>query len=92
MFLRINSSTWRQTSKSMVSASGDVSTVDFFRDADGSYKAKPYALRGMIDLKERAASDDILGYEKLKTDVPLVTLHNDLVATPLAPPLCRARQ
>ena len=77
-FLRINSSTWRQTSKSMVSASGDVSTVDFFRDADGSYKAKPYALRGMIDLKERAASDDILGYEKLKTDVPLVTLHNDL--------------
>lgn len=77
-YLRLNSSTWRQTSKSLVSASGDVSTVDYFRDPDGSYRAKPYALRGIIDLKERAAADDILGYEKLKTEVPLVTLHNDL--------------
>jgi hypothetical protein len=77
-YMRINSSTWRQRSKSMVSAQGDVSTVDFFRDTDGSYKAKPYALRGIIDLKERAAADDVLGYEKLKTDVPLYTLHNDL--------------
>ena len=83
-FMRINSSTWRQTSKSLVSASGDVSTVDFFRDPDGTYKAKPYALRGIIDLKERAASDDVLGYEQLKTDVPLVTLHNDLEKDGLA--------
>lgn len=77
-FLRINSSTWRQNSKSMVGAGGDVSVVDFFRDTDGTYRAKPYGLRGIIDLKERAAADDILGYEQLKTDVPLVTLHNDL--------------
>ena len=89
-FLRINSSTWRQTSGSLVSASGDVSTVDFFRDTDGTYRAKPYALRGIIDLKERAAADDIVRYEQLKTEVPLVTLHNDLEVDGLRVALTKA--
>ncbi len=83
-FLKINPSTWRQSAKSLVNSAGDVSTVDYFRDPDGSYKAKPYGLRGVIDLKDRAAADDILGYEQLKTDVPLVTLHNDLEKDGLA--------
>jgi len=77
-FLRINASTWRQTANAVVGPSGDVSRVGFYRDADGSYKAKPYALEGVIDLKERAAADDVLQYEQLCMEAPLRTLWNTL--------------
>ena len=77
-YARFNASTWRQTANAVVGPSGDVSRVDYYRDADGSYKAKPYALEGVIDHKERDAADDVVQYEKRKLDVPLVTLHNTL--------------
>lgn len=77
-FMRLNPSTWRQTANAVVGPNGDVSRVNFYRDTDGSYTAKPYALEGVIDLKQRAAADDVLQYEKLQTDVPLVTLTNTI--------------
>jgi len=77
-YARFNASTWRQTANAVVGPAGDVSRVDYYRDTDGSYRAKPYALEGVIDLKERDAADDVVQYEKRKLDVPLVTLANTL--------------
>jgi hypothetical protein len=77
-YARFNASTWRQTANAVVGPAGDVSRVGWYRDADGSYKAKPYALEGVIDHKERDGSDDVVQYEKRTLDVPLVTLANTL--------------
>lgn len=77
-FMRLNASTWRQTANAVVGARGQVSQVHPFRDTDGSYKAKPYALEGVIDHKDRDAADDVMRYEQLQMDVPLVTLANTL--------------
>jgi hypothetical protein len=77
-FARFNASTWRQTANAAVGPAGDVARVGWYRDADGSYRAKPYALEGVIDHKERDASDDVVQYEKRQMDVPLVTLQNTL--------------
>jgi len=83
-YLRINPSTWRQTANALVGPAGDVSRVNFYRDTDDTFKTKPYALEGVIDLKERAAADDVLQYEKLCMEVPLRTLQNTLEEDALA--------
>lgn len=77
-YARFNPSTWRQTANAIVGAAGDVSRVSWYRDADGSYRAEPYALEGVIDHKESNAADDVVQYEQRCTDVPLVTLANTL--------------
>ena len=77
-YARFNASSWRQTANSVVGPTGDVSRVDFYRDSDGSYRAKPHALEGVVDHKERDSADDVVQYERKKLDVTLVTLHNTL--------------
>lgn len=77
-YARFNASTWRQTAKAAVAPGSDVPRVSWYRDADGSYRAVPYALEGVIDHKERDAADDVVQYEKRQMEVPLRTLANTL--------------
>lgn len=74
----INQSTFMKTAKAAVGPRGDVSVVQAYYDPEGSYKAIPYALDGVIDHLERDEADDVALYEQLATDLPMVVLMNSL--------------
>src|SRR5262249_55015421 len=57
---------------------GDVAEVQFYVDPDGQYRCRAHALEGVIDHYDRARSDDILQYEQLQTDIPMLVLANSL--------------
>lgn len=78
LYKRINQSTFQQTAETVVSADGDVAEVQFYVDPDGQYRCRAHALEGVIDHYDRARADDILQYEQLQTDIPMLVLANSL--------------
>ncbi len=76
LYKRINQSTWQQTAETVVGPDGDVAEVQFYLDPDGQYRCRAHALEGVIDHYDRSRADDVVQYEQLQTDIPMVVLAN----------------
>jgi hypothetical protein len=78
LYKRINQSTWQQTAETVVGPDGEVAEVQFYVDPDGQYRCRAHALEGVIDHYDRSRTDDVIQYEQLQTDIPMVVLANSL--------------
>jgi hypothetical protein len=78
LWKRVNQATWQQTAETVVGPDGEVAEVTFYFDPDGQYRCRAHALEGVIDHYDRARADDVVQYEQLQTDIPMVVLANTL--------------
>lgn len=77
-FKKINQSVFMQTAATEVGPSGDVAQVEAAYDPDGTFKTKPHAIEGKIDLLESETADDVAMYEQNQLDLPMSVLKNTL--------------
>jgi hypothetical protein len=78
LYKKINQSTFQQTAETVIGPDGDVAEVQYYLDPDGQYRCKAHGLEGVIDHYDRSRADDVVLYEQLQTDVPMVVLKNSL--------------
>jgi len=77
-FKRVNQSVFMQTAPTVVGPNGDVAQVEAQYATDGTFRTKPHAIEGKIDLLESATADDVAMYEANQLDVPMAVLKNTL--------------